>query len=202
MGRKTREIVKANITDVIQDLNKAYADEWLAHYQYWLTAQWIRGLDADTLRDILIEQSNDELGHAEKIANRIIQLGGTPIMDPGRLLETSGCGYKQPPGNPADIKQVIQSVLDSEACAIETYNRLAEKYRMTDLVNMKCLKSFWKKRLVTKKNGRSLLEYGSRSSTCTQISIDIKPVMQENIEQITLNSLFVYKFRLKYIKFD
>ena len=88
----------------------------------------------NTLRDILIEQSNDELGHAEKIANRIIQLGGTPIMDPGRLLETSGCGYKQPPGNPADIKQVIQSVLDSEACAIETYNRLAEKYRMTDLV--------------------------------------------------------------------
>ena len=71
MGRKTREIVKANITDIIQDLNKAYADEWLAHYQYWLTAQWIRGLDADTLRDILIEQSNDELGHAEKIANRI-----------------------------------------------------------------------------------------------------------------------------------
>jgi bacterioferritin len=134
LGRKTREIVKANVTDVIQDLTKAYADEWLAHYQYWLTAQWIRGLDADTLRDILIEQSNDELEHAEKIANRIIQLGGTPMMDPGKLLETSGCGYKEPPGNPTDIKQVIQSVLDSEACAIETYNRLAEKYRMTDLV--------------------------------------------------------------------
>ena len=55
-------------------------------------------------------------------------------MYPGKLLETSGCGYKQPPDNPADIKQVIQAVLDSEACAIETYNRLAEKYRMTDLV--------------------------------------------------------------------
>jgi bacterioferritin len=134
LGRKTREIVKANVTDVIQDLTKVYADEWLAHYQYWLTAQWIRGLDADTLRDILIEQSNDELGHAEKIANRIIQLGGTPIMDPSKLLETSGCGYKEPPRNPTDIKQVVQSVLDSEACAIEAYNRLAEKYRMTDLV--------------------------------------------------------------------
>ena len=78
MGRKSREIVKANVTEVIQDLSKVYADEWLAHYQYWLTAQWIRGLDADTIRDILIEQSNDELGHAEKIGKRIIQLGGTP----------------------------------------------------------------------------------------------------------------------------
>jgi bacterioferritin len=43
LGRKSKEIVKAKLEDVITDLNKAYADEWLAHYQYWLTAQWIRG---------------------------------------------------------------------------------------------------------------------------------------------------------------
>jgi bacterioferritin len=43
LGRKSKEIVKAKLEDVISDLNKAYADEWLAHYQYWLTAQWIRG---------------------------------------------------------------------------------------------------------------------------------------------------------------
>jgi bacterioferritin len=134
LGRKSKEIVRAKVDDVLADLTKAYADEWLAHYQYWLAARWIRGIDADTLRDILIEQSNDELGHAEKIGNRIIQLGGTPIMDPGKLLQISGCGYKQPPSDPNDIKQVIQDVLDSEACAVETYNRLAEKYRMTDLV--------------------------------------------------------------------
>ena len=74
MGRKGREIIRAKVDDVIANLTKAYADEWLAHYQYWLAARWIRGLDGDTLRDILIgQQSNDELGHAEKIANRIIQ---------------------------------------------------------------------------------------------------------------------------------
>ena len=134
MGRKSREIIRAKADEVIGDLTKAYADEWLAHYQYWLAARWIRGLDADTIRDILIEQSNDELGHAEKIAKRIIQLGGTPTMDPGKLLQISGCGYKQPPSDPTDLKQVIQDVLDAEACAIETYSKLAEKYRMTDLV--------------------------------------------------------------------
>jgi bacterioferritin len=134
LGRKGREIVKANVSDVIADLTKAYADEWLAHYQYWLAAQWIRGIDADALRDILIQQSNDELGHGQRIANRIIQLGGTPTMNPGKLLETSGCGYKEPPSDPKDLKQVIQDVLDAEVCAIATYNKLAEKYRMTDLV--------------------------------------------------------------------
>jgi bacterioferritin len=69
LGTKSREIIRAKIDDVLADLTKAYADEWLAHYQYWLTAQWIRGLDADTLKDVLIGQSNDELGHAEKIAS-------------------------------------------------------------------------------------------------------------------------------------
>lgn len=110
MGRKSREIVRAKVDDVVADLTKAYADEWLAHYQYWLAARWIRGMDADTLREILIEQSKDELGHAEKIANRIIQLGGPPIMDPGKLLQISGCGYKQPPSDPNNLKQVIQDI--------------------------------------------------------------------------------------------
>jgi bacterioferritin len=35
MGRQGKEIVKANVSEVISDLLKAYADEWLAHYQYW-----------------------------------------------------------------------------------------------------------------------------------------------------------------------
>jgi bacterioferritin len=87
LGRKSREILRAKVDDVLADLTKAYADEWLAHYQYWLAGRWIRGIDVDTLRDILIEQSNDELGHAEKIGNRIIQLGGTPIMDPGNYCK-------------------------------------------------------------------------------------------------------------------
>ena len=61
-------------------MTKAYADEWLAHYQYWLTAQWIRSMNADTLKQVLLQQSADELMHAEILANRIIQLGGTPVM--------------------------------------------------------------------------------------------------------------------------
>ncbi len=134
MGRKSKEIVRAKIEDVITDLNKAYADEWLAHYQYWLTALWIRGMDADTLRDTLTQQSADELMHAEKLGNRIIQLGGTPVMNPNKLLDVSGCGYKEPPTDAANLKQVIEIVLEAEACAIETYSKLSEKYRTTDVV--------------------------------------------------------------------
>jgi ferritin-like protein len=51
-----------------------------------------------------------------------------------QLTATAKCGFKEPPSNPADFKQVIKDVLDAEACAIETYNELSEKYRTTDIV--------------------------------------------------------------------
>jgi ferritin-like protein len=38
------------------------------------------------------------------VANRIIQLDGTPIIDPGKLLQISGCGYKEPPSDPINLK--------------------------------------------------------------------------------------------------
>lgn len=134
MGKKGREIVKANIDEVIRDLTAAYSDEWLAHYQYWLTAKWIEGMDADTLRPVLEKQSEDELGHAGVLADRIKQLGGEPVMHPNKLLEKAGCGYKEPPKDPTDLKKVIEDVLAAEACAIEYYSKMADKYRSTDLV--------------------------------------------------------------------
>src|SRR5271157_3565551 len=134
MGKKGKEIVRATIAEVVKDLNTAYSDEWLAHFQYWYTAKWIKGLDADTLKPVLEEQSADELGHAGKIADRILQLGGRPVASPARLLETCGCGFKEPPEDPTDLKRVIQDVLEAEACAIGFYSKMAEKYRTTDIV--------------------------------------------------------------------
>lgn len=134
MGKKGKEIVRTDVNEVIRDLTTAYADEWLAHYQYWVTARLVRGLDADLLRSVLDKQSMDELGHAQKLAERIIQLGGKPVTDPAILKEKGGCGYTQPPEERSNLKQVIEDVLASEACAIEFYSKMVDKYRMTDVV--------------------------------------------------------------------
>lgn len=134
MGKTGIEIVKANITELISDLLKAYADEWLAHYQYWVAAQWIRGVDADTLKPVLLKQSDDELKHAEKLARRTMQLGGRPVLDFAKLLQTSGCGYIPPPEDPTDLRKLIEDVLKAEKCAIKFYSQIVDKYRTTDTV--------------------------------------------------------------------
>ena len=111
--------------------NSAFADEWLSHFQYFLYAQVIKGIDADALKKELEKQSMDELGHAKILSDRIIQLGSTPTVN---IMETSTCGFLPPPEDRTDIKSIIKLVLESERCAIDKYNKLAKKYHMKDLV--------------------------------------------------------------------
>jgi bacterioferritin len=131
MGEKGKEIIEIDVKEVINDLNSAFADEWLSHFQYFLYAQVIKGIDADALKKELEKQSMDELGHAKILSDRIIQLGSTPTVN---IMETSTCGFLPPPEDRTDIKSIIKLVLDSERCAIDKYNKLAKKYHMKDLV--------------------------------------------------------------------
>ena len=43
MGTRVREIVGVKTEKVLALLNKAFADEWLAYYQYWLGAKVAKG---------------------------------------------------------------------------------------------------------------------------------------------------------------
>ena len=43
MGQKGREIVKMNVDELINLLNKSLSDEWLAYYQYWIGSKVVKG---------------------------------------------------------------------------------------------------------------------------------------------------------------
>ena len=131
MGQKGKEILEIDVNEVIKDLNSAYADEWLAHYQYFLYAQVIEGINAEILKEKLEEQSKDEMDHAKELINRILELGGKPTTD---IMKVSTCGFSEPPEDYSDLARVIELVLKGERCAIEKYNALAKKYHMKDLV--------------------------------------------------------------------
>ena len=105
MGMKGREIVEKAGLDVdklITMLNKAYCDEWLAYYQYWIGARLAVGIPRDHLEREMKEHAGQELDHADMLATRIIELGGTPEIDPGNWKKLSSCGYL-PPDNPTAI---------------------------------------------------------------------------------------------------
>ena len=43
MGTKGIEIVGVDVQQLLNVLNIAFADEWLAYYQYWLGAKVVKG---------------------------------------------------------------------------------------------------------------------------------------------------------------
>ncbi|MCP8318045.1 MAG: ferritin-like domain-containing protein [archaeon] len=134
MGRKSVEIVGLDVKELIADLNSALADEWNAVYQYWIASKIAMGINAPTVIKALEEILKDEQEHANELAERITQLNGTPITNPKKFGELCKCKFIEPPKDPSDLKKIVDDVLLAEACAIEGYNKLAEKTRGKDHV--------------------------------------------------------------------
>lgn len=118
--------------EVIDILNKAYCDEWLAYYQYFIEAKVVKGLMKDAAITELNQHGADELRHATMLSARIIQLGGTPIMHPGEWLVHSNCGYDAPT-NP-DVRVILDQAIAGEQCAITAYSNILDIVREKDIV--------------------------------------------------------------------
>ncbi len=132
MGTKGREIVGMNVEKVIELLNKAFADEWLAYYQYWLGAKVIAGPMKDAVIAELMQHAADELRHAGMLTTRIIQLGGTPLVSPQEWFEYSHCGYESP--NDTFVQKILEQNIKGEQCAINVYNQIMQEVGMKDPV--------------------------------------------------------------------
>lgn len=132
MGQKGREIVKMNVDELINLLNKALSDEWLAYYQYWVGAKVVKGPMKDAVIAELTIHATEELSHAELIATRIIQLGGTPVLSPSEWLKITNCGYEAPSDHYVEV--ILDQNIKGEQCAIRTYNSLLDTTRVADPV--------------------------------------------------------------------
>ena len=132
MGTRGREIVGEHVEAVLGQLKRAFADEWLAYYQYWLGAKLVAGPMKDAVIAELLQHAADELRHADMITARIIQLGGTPIIDPREWFKWSTCGYDAPAD--AHVKTILEQNIKGEQCAITFYNGLIQEVGLKDPV--------------------------------------------------------------------
>src|SRR5512133_140018 len=124
MAQKGREIVKMNVDELINILNKALADEWLAYYQYWIGAKIVKGPMKDAVISELTIHATEELSHAEQLAARIIQLEGTPVLSPEDWFRVTNCGYEKPTDE--YVEQILTQNIQSEQCAIRFYSNLLD----------------------------------------------------------------------------
>jgi bacterioferritin len=132
MGTKGREIVGMDVEQLLKLLNMAFADEWLAYYQYWLGAKVVKGPMKEAVIAELLQHAGDELRHADMVAARIIQLGGTPVTEPKKWYDVTSCGYEEP--KDPFVAKILKQNIDGERCAIGFYKKLLEATRGKDPV--------------------------------------------------------------------
>lgn len=124
MGKKAIDIANIDVDKLIQMLNEALSEEWLAYYQYWIGARMIEGPMRSEVEPELLLHATEELAHAELVVNRIIQLGGTPVLNPADWTSFARCAYEAP--TDPYIEEVLKQNLEGERCAIQRYEEIAE----------------------------------------------------------------------------
>lgn len=132
MAKMAQEILTIDVAKVLEMLNKAYADEWLAYSQYWLGAKLAVGPMRDAVVKELEEHAIEELNHAVMLTNRIIQLGGTPPINPQEWYKVANCQYADP--KDPYVATLLKQNIEGEQCAIQVYNKILKETKETDFV--------------------------------------------------------------------
>lgn len=124
MGKHAVKILKVDTIELIKMLNAALSEEWLAYYQYWIGARVMEGPMRSEIETELLVHADEELSHAVLVTERIIQIGGTPVLDPAQWFKLSGCDYEVP--SDPYVEMILNQNLKGERCAIQTYQNIAE----------------------------------------------------------------------------
>src|SRR5437870_6020619 len=102
---------------VIKLLNEALATEIVCVLRYKRHYFMATGIHAESVAAEFLQHANDEQGHADQIAARIVQLGGAPNFNPEGLLTRSHAEYVEG----ETLTDMIKEDLVAERIAIDSY---------------------------------------------------------------------------------
>lgn len=110
----------ADVSEVLRLLNEALATELVCMLRYRRHHFMARGIHARSTADEFLVHSNEEQGHADLLAQRIVQLGGEPDFSPASLATRSHAEYVEG----LTLVDMIREDLVAERIAIDSYREL------------------------------------------------------------------------------
>jgi bacterioferritin len=106
--------------DVVKLLNDALATELVCVLRYKRHHFTAAGLASPKIAEEFMVHAGEEAAHGDRLARRIVQLGGEPDFSPATLLARSHAEYDES----LDLKTMIRSNLVAERVAIEAYSQM------------------------------------------------------------------------------
>ncbi len=110
----------ADRSAIIDLLNEALATEIVCVLRYKRHYCMAQGPHSNAAKQEFSEHAADELGHADRLAERIVQLGGAPDFSPDGLAGRSHAEYLEG----RSLRDMMQEDLVAERIAIESYREM------------------------------------------------------------------------------
>jgi bacterioferritin len=111
---------QADRKKIVAMLNNALATELVCILRYRRHYYTATGLQNGPIKAEFLQHADEEQGHADLLAERIVQLNGQPDFDPATLIERSHAEYD----DSEDIQDMIKANLIAERVAIESYRQM------------------------------------------------------------------------------
>ena len=122
---------------VVKLLNGALATEIVCVLRYKRHYFMATGIHAESVAAEFLEHANDEQGHADQIAARIVQLGGAPNFNPEGLLTRSHAEYVEG----ETLQDMIKEDLVAERIAIDSYRDMINYFGNDDPTSRRLMES-------------------------------------------------------------
>ena len=106
--------------DIVKLLNDALATELVCILRYKRHHYTAKGLASPAIAEEFMVHAQEVTEHSEKIAERIVQLGGEPDFSPDGLTARSHADYDES----SDLNAMIRANLVAERVAIEAYSQM------------------------------------------------------------------------------
>jgi len=139
---------------ILKLLNEALATEIVCVLRYKRHAFMATGIHAQPVMSEFEEHAIEEQGHADQIAERIVQLGGAPNFSPQGLLDRSHSEYVE--GD--SLIEMIREDLIAERIAIDSYSEMIRYIGDSDPTTRRLFEEILSKEEEHAEDLKSLLE--------------------------------------------
>ncbi|HEU4872113.1 MAG TPA: ferritin-like domain-containing protein [Pyrinomonadaceae bacterium] len=128
---------RADRETAVKILNEALATEIVCVLRYKRHYYMASGIHAESVAAEFLQHANDEQGHADSIAQRIVQLQGEPNFNPEGLLMRSHAEYVEG----TSLTDMIKEDLVAERIAIDSYREMINYFGNDDPTSRRLMES-------------------------------------------------------------
>ena len=126
---------KVDLGTAVKILNEALATEIVCVLRYKRHYFMASGIHSDAVAAEFLQHANEEQGHADEIAARIVQLGGAPDLNPDGLTSRSHAEYVEG----ETLIDMIKEDLVAERIAIDSYREMIKYFGTDDSTSRRML---------------------------------------------------------------